>query len=473
MELDRLLEGVEILDLRGGTEGVDVTAITYDSRRVDRGALFCCVRGAVNDGHEFASGAVRDGAVALLCERPLDLGVPQVLVSEVRPAMAELAAAFHGRPSERMTVVGVTGTNGKTTVTHLLRSVLTAGGARTEVVGTLTGARTTPEAPDLQELLAGFAARGVSAVAMEVSSHALDQHRVDAMSFRAAVFTNLSQDHLDYHRTMDRYFSAKAALFEPGRAAVAVVNASDPWGRTLIERLRAAGDPVVAAFSAEDAVDPVVGLDSSRFTWRGRTVHLPLGGQINVMNALAAATAAAAIGVPEEAIVSGLESVEPVPGRMEPVDAGQPFSLIVDYAHTPDGLERVLSGARSARPTGRVAVVFGCGGERDPGKRPLMGEVAGRLADLVVVTNDNPRSEDPMSIIDEVASGVGPGADLVVEPDRRAAIGRAVGWARAGDVVVVAGKGHETVQQIGQEAIPFDDRVVAREVIEASGGIPA
>ena len=473
MELDRLLEGVEVLERRGETAGVGISAVVYDSRRAGPGGLFCCIPGAMTDGHEFASDAVAAGAVAVLCEREVDVEVPQVRVATVRPAMALAAATLCGRPSEKMTIVGVTGTNGKTTVAHLLRSVLAEAGESTELVGTLTGIRTTPEAPDLQLLLAQFLGRGVSAVAMEVSSHALDQHRVDAVRFRAAVFTNLSQDHLDYHQTMERYFAAKASLFESARTDVAVVNASDPWGRRLIERLEGAAEPELVTFSADDAVEAEVGLDSSRFVWRGQTVRLPLGGRFNVMNALAGATAAAALGVPADAIVAGLETVEPVSGRMEPVDLGQPFSVIVDYAHTPDGLERVLAASRSARPSARLAVVFGCGGERDRGKRPLMGEVAGRLADLVVVTSDNPRGEDPVAIIDQVTSGVPEGANLVVEPDRRAAIRRALAWAAPGDVVVLAGKGHETVQQIGPDAIPFDDRVVAREEIEASGGIPA
>jgi len=478
LELDRLLAGVEVLELRGDTDGVDVSTVVYDSRRVAAGALFCCVPGTVTDGHEYAPGAVAAGAVAVLCEHAVDVQVPQARVTAVRPAMARLAASLWGDPSEKLTVIGVTGTNGKTTVTHMLRSVLTTAGQSTELVGTLTGARTTPEAPDLQELLARFVERGVGAAAIEVSSHALDQHRVDAVRFRAAVFTNLSQDHLDYHGTMERYFLAKASLFEEDRVDTAVINVSDPWGRRLIERLEAGHRMEVIPFSAEDAVDAEVGPRSARLTWRGRTVRLPLGGQFNVMNALAAASTAAALGIPYDAIVAGLEAVEPVPGRMEPVDVGQPFSVIVDYAHTPDGLERVLTAARPAESGpagsgGRLAVVFGCGGERDQAKRPLMGEVAGRLSDLVIVTNDNPRSEDPGKIIEQVTSAVPDGANLVVEPDRRAAIGLAVAWARPGDVVVVAGKGHETTQQIGREVVPFDDRVVAREEIEAAGGIPA
>lgn len=473
MELDHLLDGIDVIETQGDPAGVDVDDVVFDSRRVGPGALFCCVPGAITDGHDHAPAAVRAGAVALLCERGLDLGVPEVRVVSVREAMARVAARFHGEPSHHMTVVGVTGTNGKTTVTHMLRSILESAGRATEVIGTLSGARTTPESPDLQAKLAEFRRRSVRAVAMEVSSHALDQHRVDATFFRAGVFTNLSHDHLDYHGTMERYFAAKAALFEPDRVGVAVVNRSDPWGRSLLQRLEGAGAPEAVSFSSADAEHVEVSLTRSRFTWRGERLEVPLGGQVNVMNALAAATTAVALGIDTGPVVSGLASVPPVPGRMEVVDAGQPFDLIVDYAHTPDGLERLLAAGRAARPSGRVGVVFGCGGERDAAKRPLMGEVAARLADLVVVTNDNPRHEDPLAIIDQVRSGVDAAngsAERVIEPDRRAAITRAVAWAGPGDVVVVAGKGHETGQQIGDEILPFDDRVVAREAIEAAAG---
>ena len=468
MRLDRLLGGVDVLETVGDAASVDILSVTHDSRTAAPGSLFCCVPGATADGHDYAPQAVAAGAAALLCERLLDVDAVQIRVPLVRPAMARAAATLFGNPSERMTVVGVTGTNGKTTVTHMLKSVLGAAGIPTEVMGTLSGARTTPEAPELQGRLAELAARGTGAVAMEVSSHALDQHRVDGVRFSAAVFTNLSHDHLDYHGSMERYFSAKAELFRAERTAQAVVNVSDPWGSRLADALAARGEPVLHRFSDEDASHECVTLTGVRFDWRQHTLRVPMGGRISVLNALAAATTASALGVEDDAIVAGLAATPPVPGRMEIVDAGQPFTVVVDYAHTPDGLERTLDAARRSGPGGRVAVVFGCGGRRDRAKRPLMGQVAGRLADLVVVTTDNPRDEDPSAIVADVIPGVPDGAHLVVEGDRRSAIGLALDWAEPGDVVVVAGKGHETGQDIGGRILPFDDRTVSRELL-ASG----
>ena len=469
MRLDRLLGGVDVLETVGDPSRVDVRAITHDSRLVGPGALFCCVPGAGADGHDFAPAAVAAGATAVLCERPVPVDAVQVRVRRVRPAMARVAAALFGHPSERLSVVGVTGTNGKTTVTHMLKAVLDAAGRPTEVLGTLSGSRTTPESTDLQRILAGMADGGAQAVAMEVSSHALAQHRVDAVSFSAVVFTNLSHEHLDFHGTMEAYFAAQAELFRPDRAARAVVNRSDPWGRRLAESIAVAGAPSLHPYSDSDASDVSVTLHAVDFTWRGRAVHVPVGGQVNVSNALAAATTAAALGVEEAVVVTGLAATPPVPGRMEVVDAGQPFTVLVDYAHTPDGLRRVLEAARAAGPSARVAVVFGCGGRRDRGKRPLMGEAAG-LADLAVLTNDNPRDEDPEGIIDDVRAGVVHPERLVVEPDREAAITRALEWAGPGDVVVVAGKGHETGQEIGGTVLPFDDREVARRLLQQGAG---
>ena len=464
MQLNRLLGGVEVLDLRGDPAGTDVTAITHDSRAVTSGALFCCVRGAVADGHDFAAAAVAAGASALLCERLLPLEVTQVVVRSVREAMGPAAAAFFGHPSRRLAVVGVTGTNGKTTTTHLLAAALRADGRATEVVGTLSGPRTTPEATELQARLAALAGTGTAAVSMEVSSHALVQHRVDATWFEVGVFTNLSQDHLDFHGTLEEYYAAKASLFTPGRVGVAVVNGDDPWGRRLLDAVSVPTRP----FTLADAVGLDVRPVASTFTWEGERVHLHLGGTFNVSNALAAATAARELGAAPGAIAAGLSSVASVPGRFETVDAGQPFTVVVDYAHTPASLEQVLAAARHAS-TGRVLVVFGCGGDRDTAKRPAMGEVATRLADLAVLTSDNPRSEDPAEIIEAVRQGVARTEVLVVEPDRRAAIALALGEARPGDVVVVAGKGHETTQVTGTAVEPFDDRVVVRAELERSG----
>ncbi len=471
MRLDDLLAAVagrlERFELDTGagpsrSAEVEVTAVTHDSRSVGPGALFCCIPGSQVDGHDLAPAAVTAGAVALLCERPLGLGVPELRVRSVRAAMGPVAAAVHGDPSTQLEVVGVTGTNGKTTTTHLLAAILDAAGRPCGVIGTLTGARTTPEAPELQARLAGFVAEGRRAVAMEVSSHALEQHRVDATTFAVAVFTNLSQDHLDYHGTMEAYFRAKARLFEPGRSARAVVNLDDPYGRLLHD---AATIPTTG-FSLADATEVELGAQGSRFCWRGSQVRTPLAGRFNLANALAAATAATELGVDVEAVAHGLAAARAVPGRFELVDAGQPFAVVVDYAHTPDGMAQVLVAARELTgPGGRVLVVFGCGGDRDRAKRPAMGASAAAGADVVVVTSDNPRSEDPHAIIASVRAGIPHDARPIIEPDRRAAIALALERAVAGDVVVIAGKGHETTQVIGVSCAPFDDRVVARELL--------
>ncbi|MDP8937577.1 MAG: UDP-N-acetylmuramoyl-L-alanyl-D-glutamate--2,6-diaminopimelate ligase [Actinomycetota bacterium] len=466
MRLDQLLGSVQgdldLVGLAGDPATADVTGVTSSSTAVVPGALFCCLSGATADGHDFAGAAVVSGATALLCERPMPEPVPQVVVADSRRATALVAAAFHGHPSRRLAVVGVTGTNGKTTTTHLLRSVLAADGRRADVIGTLSGARTTPEATELQARLAALAAGGTEAVAMEVSSHALAQSRVDGVWFTVAVFTNLSQDHLDYHGTMEEYFRAKASLFAPERAAVAVVNADDEWGRRLLGAARVPTRP----FSLADAADLTLGPDGATFRWDGAPVRLPLAGRFQVVNALAAATAARELGVPAARVADGLSTAGPVRGRFEPLDAGQPFRVVVDYAHTPAAMEEVLTAARQAAANGRVLLVFGCGGERDRAKRPVMGEVASRLADVAVVTSDNPRSEDPSAIIDEVRAGVGRVKALWVEPDRRAAIALVVADAEPGDVVVIAGKGHETTQALSTGPVPFDDRVVVQEELD-------
>jgi UDP-N-acetylmuramoyl-L-alanyl-D-glutamate--2,6-diaminopimelate ligase len=392
--------------------------------------------------------------------------------------MAQAAAELFGDPASAMTMVGITGTNGKTTTSFILRSIFESAGMSARVIGTLDGARTTPEAPVLQRRLAAFRSSGVRACAMEVSSHALVMRRVDAMRFDAAVFTNLSQDHLDYHETMEAYFQAKASLFEPGRSGLAVVNADDRYGRRLIEH---AAIPTVA-FSIGDAHDLAVGMSSSTFRLGGIHVRLPLGGRFNVVNALGAAAAARALGLSVAEIVAGLESAPAVPGRFEVQRAANGVTAVVDFAHTPHGLEEVLHSAREvagsteipgSRATGRVIVVFGCGGDRDRGKRPAMGAVASQLADEVFLTSDNPRREDPLAIIGEIQAGITCSTPVHVEPDRRAAIFEALRGARAGDVVVIAGKGHEPVQQFADVAVAFDDRVVVREAIAALSGAAA
>ncbi|MGN6693414.1 MAG: Mur ligase family protein, partial [Aquihabitans sp.] len=363
------LDGVGDLD-------VDVRSTTHDSWQVVPGTLFCCVPGAAFDGHDFAAGAVADGAVALLVERRLDLDVPQLVTPSVRRAMGPVAAAVLGFPSDSLGLVGITGTNGKTTVAHLIAAMADAAGRTCGVIGTLTGARTTPEAPELQAQLAAMRDDGGDLVAMEVSSHALDLHRVDGTRFRVAVFTNLSQDHLDHHGTMEAYFAAKARLFGPDLCDLAVLNLDSPHGRLLADT---AAVPFVG-YSFADVEDLVITAEGSRFRWRGRQVEARLPGRFNVSNALAAATAAEQMGLPLDAIVEGLASAPLVDGRFERIDQGQPFLAAVDYAHTPDGLRQLLGAARELT-AGRVIVVFGAGGDRDHGKRPQMGEAAGELAD--------------------------------------------------------------------------------------------
>ncbi len=463
-----LVHLAEVLDLQV-TGDAAITSIEFDSRQVEPGSLFCCLPGQDSDGHQFASEALARGAKALLCERPMGLGVVELLVPEgqCRPAMARLAAAFWGHPSESMLVIGVTGTNGKTTVSHMLASILEAGGYRTGVVGTLESKRTTPESPVLQATLARFLADGLTAAVLEVSSHGLAQHRVDEVDFDVSVFTNLSQDHLDFHGDMEQYFAAKASLFTPEHSVRAVVNSDDAWGRRLIE---AQSIPTVA-FSDASVSEVCIGPAGSTFTWRGRPVALGLGGSFNVQNAIAAACAASLVGVSDEAVATGLSQLESVPGRVEAVRRGQDFVVLVDYAHTPDGLEQLLVSARqTSGPRARVIVVFGCGGDRDRSKRPRMGRVATDLADLAVLTTDNPRHEDPRAIVAEVLAGVVRTDVLVIEPDRRAAIDLAVSAARPGDVVLVTGKGHEQFQIVGDHALPFEDRAEAWSALERVQG---
>jgi UDP-N-acetylmuramoyl-L-alanyl-D-glutamate--2,6-diaminopimelate ligase len=348
----------------------------------------------------------------------------------------------------------------------LLAGIFSAHGWRTDTIGTLTQVRTTPEAPDLQARLAHLREAGTEAVAMEVSSHALAQHRIDATRFAAGVLTNVTQDHLDFHRTMEDYFEAKARLFVPGRIALAVVNRDDPWGRRLLERL--GGGPVpVETFGDADATDVVLRAEGSRWRWDGHDYRLALAGRFNVRNALAAATCARALGVSPDAIADGLASVHGIPGRFQRVDVGQPFTVVVDYAHTPDGLAAALGAAREVT-TGRIVVVFGAGGDRDRDKRPAMGEAAARLADHVIVTSDNPRRENPTAIIEAVVAGVPDSllGRVTVQEDRRAAIAAAVAIAAAGDLVLVAGKGHEQGQDLGDHVEPFDDVGEARAALE-------
>ncbi len=475
-----LLPAIHAVEVRGDPSTTEVRSVEFDSRRVSEGSLFCCVPGAHTDGHRHAAEAVGRGATALLCERILDLDVTQARVAagELRPAMAALSSAFYGHPWRDLAMVGVTGTNGKTTVTHLVQAILERAGTGTGVIGTLAGERTTPESPDLQHRLADFRDQGQGAVAMEVSSHALTQHRVDAIVFDVVAFTNLSRDHLDHHGTMEEYFTAKARLFEPGRARAAVINVDDPWGARLASAIEAEHGPILVPVRQDEASEVVAQVGSTSFRWRGRLVQLPLTGRFNLDNALVAASVAVTLGVTEDGVVEGLTEAGPVPGRMEVVtlDAGTPISVVVDYAHTPAGLDAALTAARGLVGTGRLLCLFGCGGDRDQGKRPEMGAVSSRLADVVVLTSDNPRSEDPLAIIEEIRSGVRDGADrdaLRVEPDRERAIRLIVDLAQPGDLVLLAGKGHETTQIAGGTSRPFDDRAEARLALADRFGRPA
>ena len=476
--LDDLLKALDTFEVRGAT-GAGVTNVTYRSMEARDGSLLFCVPGSRIDGHAFAREACERGAAAVVVERWVDVSCPQVLVPSVRSAMGPMSAAFFGHPSDAMTVIGVTGTNGKTTVTYLLESIFRAAGLTPGVIGTtgvrIEGAvtpfdRTTPEAPDLQRLFADMAGRGVEAVAMEVSSHGLDQHRVDGTRYRCGIFTNLSQDHLDYHRTWEAYLEAKARLFTAELSERGAVNWDSPEGRIIAGR----ADLPTTTFGFSEGADVRAGdLDLSArglsFTVDGRRVRSQLRGAFNASNCLTALTAARLVEISEDAILEGIVSLRGVPGRLEPVDRGQPFQVLVDYAHTPDSLDNVLRTARELM-AGKLIVVFGCGGDRDTEKRPMMGEVATRLADLTVITSDNPRSEDPRGIIDQIEPGaVRGGGRYAVEPDRRAAIELAIREAGQDDVVIIAGKGHETGQQFRDRTVPFDDRAVAGAALDEAG----
>ncbi len=468
-----------------GGAAVEVESLAYDSRKVRAGTLFFCVPGEKSDGHDFAGAAVEAGAVALVVERELGLDVAQVVVADARAAMAPLAARFWGDPSGELRVVGVTGTNGKTTTAFLVREILEAAGVQCGLLGTVRqvvgGAeeeveRTTPEAIDLQGTFRRMLEAGDEACVMEVSSHALALHRADAIHFEVGLFTNLTQDHLDFHADMEDYFRSKRLLFEMG-PKTSIVNVDDPYGRRLAEEFECVTFSVEGAqadFATREATFDAAG---AHFTVNtppvggGIEVRTGLPGHFNVANALGAFAAASALGIPADVAAAGLAQAERVPGRFEPVDEGQDFAVLVDYAHTPDSLENVLRAARRLT-AGRVISVFGAGGDRDRDKRPKMGRAGAAGADLAIVTSDNPRSEEPGAIIEEVVGGIENGAAFEVEPDRRAAIFRALREAKAGDTVVIAGKGHEQGQEFEHgRKIPFDDREVAREELRKLVGL--
>jgi UDP-N-acetylmuramoyl-L-alanyl-D-glutamate--2,6-diaminopimelate ligase len=550
MKLDEAIaadEGVVRGD-RGETGAVEITGLAYDSRTVHPGSLFFCVKGFQSDGHDFAAQAVARGAAALVVERPLDLGVPEVLVPSARAAMGPAAVRFYGDPSAELRVIGVTGTNGKTTTAFLLKALLEASGRASGAGGSSAGGggsadsaggggstdsaaggggaagpagggcgllgtvktviggveraagRTTPEAIDLQADFRAMLDGGDWACAMEVSSHALELGRAEGIHFAAAIFTNLTQDHLDFHETMEDYFQAKRRLFvppawsagadapdkHPSRPSneypgVSIVNVGDPYGRRLAGEIDGAVTFAVeddADYRATDLRCDAVGCHFVLHAPAGeREVALPMPGRFNVANALAALATVHSLGGELDLLVEALQRGVSVPGRMEPVDEGQDFAVLVDYAHTPDSLENVLRAAREIA-RGRVICVFGAGGDRDRGKRPLMGEIAARLADVVVVTSDNPRSEAPEAIVAEILTGaagvVQPQAAEPVRaiPDRAQAIADAIGGARQGDVVVIAGKGHEQGQEFADgHRLPFDDVSVARDVLRTHAGV--
>ena len=449
-----------------------VSGITMDSRSVGEGDLFCCVRGANFDGHAFAVNAVKSGASALLVEHylPEVENVSQIIVANVRAVIGHYAKTLYGDPSTKLRVVGITGTNGKTTTASLLSSILNTAGVTSQALGTLTNERTTPEAPVLQKQLAKAVENDIQVVIMEVTSHAIDQSRINGIQFEVAVFTNISRDHLDYHETQEAYFAAKAALFRQDHAIRAVVNADDTRGRLLFD---AATIPT-ATFSLDDITAVKITASAIEFEWEGVRIVAPIGGRFNVMNLLAACTVARELGLTPKEIARAATQVQSVPGRFERVDAGQDFTVVVDFAHTPEGLAEVLQAGRAVC-AGRVHVVFGCGGDRDSGKRPLMGGVAAQYSDNVMVTSDNPRSEDPLDIIQQILEGIPASATCIVNSnsDRRAAISDALQSAHMGDIVIVAGKGHETTQEFAHHREEFDDVAVVRELLNLQIGKPA
>jgi UDP-N-acetylmuramoyl-L-alanyl-D-glutamate--2,6-diaminopimelate ligase len=506
MRLDEVIIGGEgeVQNAQGEAAAVEITSLAYDSRAVAPGSLFFCVKGFQSDGHDFAAQAVARGAAALVVERPLGLGVPEVLVCTARAAMGPAAVRFYGDPSAALRVVGVTGTNGKTTTAFLLKALLEAAdpgscgllGTVKSVIGGVecSVSRTTPEAIDLQADFRAMLDGGDGACAMEVSSHALELHRADGIHFAAAIFTNLTQDHLDFHASMEDYFQAKRRLFEadPG---ISVVNVGDPYGRRLAREIDGAvtfaverdeqgmdtpteGGVEDADYRATDLRCDFAGCRFMLHTPAGeREVALPLAGRFNVANALGALAAVHALGGDLDVLAGALERGVSVPGRMESVDEGQDFAVLVDYAHTPDSLENVLTAARELVSTGehrkgRVVCVFGAGGDRDRGKRPLMGAIGTRLADVLLITSDNPRSEDPDAIIAEILAGAAgavppqDAAPIASISDRREAIFRAIAAATTKDVVVIAGKGHEQGQEFADgHKLPFDDVDVARDAL--------
>jgi UDP-N-acetylmuramoyl-L-alanyl-D-glutamate--2,6-diaminopimelate ligase len=500
MVLLELLEGVPVIKLFSSqygkmvlTQDISVHSIQYDSRKVGHGDLFVAIAGTAVDGHAFVESAINRGAVAVVMQKDealpdpffMHAGVVKIVVPDSRKALARMAANFHGRPSSKLCLVGVTGTNGKTTTTHLIRSILEANGMKVGLVGTigymvgeesLPATHTTPESLELNELLSLMVKRGCTAAVMEVSSHSLSQNRVYGLEFTGACFTNLTQDHLDFHGTMDEYFKAKHILFQGlSPEACAVSNADDPYGARMLEgtvaRALTYGRSNAADVQALDIRMTVAGMKLT-VAYKGRTevVETRLTGRFNVENILAAYTTGLGLGVPEDCLRTGISRLSAVRGRFEQITSPAGWTAVVDYAHTPDALEKCLRTIRDLLPPenpGRIITVFGCGGNRDRGKRPKMGRIASELSDITIVTSDNPRKENPGTIIDEVMAGVQSGSTVVREADRHAAIGKALAMAQSGDVVLVAGKGHEDYQVVGEQKHHFDDREEVETFIKA------
>lgn len=477
MRLRELLEGMEVISQTISPD-TEITHVCVDSRATQKGSLFVAVPGNRCDGGHYARQAVDRGAVCVMCQSELPPDLPWVKVRDARLALSQLACRWYGHPSRQLTMLGVTGTNGKTTVTYLLRHILQRTGMKTGLIGTvqnivgeqtLPAQRTTPDALQIQQLLSAMTKNGCSHAVMEVSSHALDQHRADGIDFAVGIFTNLTEDHLDYHGTMGCYCDAKAKLFQMSR--MGVCNADDPWTERL---LAGASCPSVyygihnpAEVWAEDIFLHSRSVDFTVCTARTRTpVHLGVPGRFSVYNALGAIAACGVLGIPPEECAAALATFPGVAGRMEVVPTpGKPYTLLIDYAHTPDALENVLKTVRGFAQN-RVIAVFGCGGDREREKRPLMGHIAGKLADLTIITSDNPRTEEPMAIIRDILPGIAGAEDkYIVEPDRRGAIALAMGRAAAGDVIVLCGKGHETYQEIGDKTIPMDEREIVRSLL--------
>ena len=486
-ELQTELDYRQLVNDDAALSSPDISAIEYDSREVGRGALFVCIDGFSFDGHDFAQQAVENGAAALCVSRVVETNprVPQIVVDDTRIALARLGNVFYHDPSSRLKVVGITGTNGKTTTTYILDAILRAAGHKTAVFGTVetridgvstVASRTTQESVRLQGLFSTCLERDIECVAMEVSSHAIDLRRVDDVTFAVVAFTNLTQDHLDYHVTMDNYLAAKRRLFTDFRTGARVIDIDSPVGEKLAEELGETYDIVTVGRqegATLRAIDERPQAHGTIFTLcmpgADYQISLPLSGAYNVDNALVAAGCAFALGISEDIIVSALNAAPQVPGRLERVICSQPFEVVVDYAHTPDSLEKALCAMRAVTE-GKLIVVFGCGGDRDAGKRPLMGKVAGYYSDLAIATSDNPRTEDPVAILLQVIDGLKEtGADYIVEVDRRHAIERACILAKPKDCVLIAGKGHEDYQIFAHHTVHFDDREVARESLGKLG----